>query len=234
MSDQKPRPKSRGFFREQVRPLAIMVLILLAVRSSVADWNDVPSGSMKPSILEGDRIFVNKLAFDLKVPFTTIHLAKWADPKPGNVVVFYSPDQGTRMVKRVIAGPGDTVQLVQNRLIVNGKESEYGALAAATINEIPVLDQQRRLFETETLNGTTHPVIFLKAGGGASRSFDPITLEPGKYFMMGDNRDESSDSRVWGVVDRSQIVGKAVGILWSFDPAKTLTPRGHRWFSGMP
>src|SRR3982750_3834292 len=100
MSETKPPSRIPRFLREQIRPLVIMVLILFAVRSSVADWNDVPTGSMKPSILEGDRIFVNKLAYDLKVPFTTLHIAQWSNPKPGDVVVFYSPDQGkgTRMV----------------------------------------------------------------------------------------------------------------------------------------
>src|SRR5829696_6834967 len=100
------------------RPLAILLVVLLAARSSLADWNDVPTGSMNPTILEGDRIFVNKLAYDLKVPFTTWHVAEWSDPRRGDVVVFYSPVDGDRMVKRVAAVPGDTVAMVNNRLVV--------------------------------------------------------------------------------------------------------------------
>src|SRR5688572_14845969 len=93
------------------RPFVFVILIVLSFRSSIADWNDVPTGSMNPSILEGDRIFVNKLAYDLKVPFTTWHLAAWDNPKRGDVVVFFSPHDGIRLVKRVIGVPGDRVEV---------------------------------------------------------------------------------------------------------------------------
>src|SRR5436305_190025 len=123
-------------WREQIRPLAIMLIALFSVRSSLADWNVVPTGSMKPTIIEGDRIFVNKLAYDLKVPFTTYHLLQWGNPKAGEIVVFDSPKDGTRLVKRVVAVPGDTVQLVKNMLVGNGKPSQYGALDQDTINQL--------------------------------------------------------------------------------------------------
>ena len=97
------------WWREEIRPLLIMAVILFSIRSSLADWNDVPSGSMKPTLVEGDRIFVNKLAYDLKVPFTTWHLAEWSDPQRGDIVVFFSPHDDKRLVKRVIGLPGDTV-----------------------------------------------------------------------------------------------------------------------------
>src|SRR5215218_9053882 len=91
--DQTPEPDRFSkewwakFWREQIRPLAIMLICLFSVRSSLADWNVVPTGSMKPTIIEGDRIFVNKLAYDLKVPFTTWHITQWGDPKRGEIVV---------------------------------------------------------------------------------------------------------------------------------------------------
>src|SRR5215831_15298421 len=97
------------WWKQTVRPLLIVALIIFSIRSSLADWNDVPTGSMKPTILEGDRIFVNKLAYDLKVPFTTWHVAEWSNPKRGEIVVFDSPKDGQRLVKRVIGVPGDTV-----------------------------------------------------------------------------------------------------------------------------
>src|SRR5262245_44086320 len=106
--------------RKHVLPLAVLILVLTSFRSAIADWNDVPSGSMRPTILEGDRIFVNKLAYGLKVPFTTMHLARWASPARGEVVIFFSPDEGLRMVKRVVGLPGDTVQMIDNRLYING------------------------------------------------------------------------------------------------------------------
>src|SRR5687767_10009385 len=121
------------FVRRQVAPFAFVVLVLLSFRSSIADWNDVPTGSMNPTILEGDRVFVNKLAYGLKVPFTTLHLLRWDQPERGQVVVFYAPHDGTRMVKRVIAVPGDTVEMRDGVLIVNGQPSSYTPLDPATI-----------------------------------------------------------------------------------------------------
>src|SRR5688500_5649188 len=112
-------------FLKQARSFVFVVLLVLSFRSSIADWNDVPTGSMKPSILEGDRIYVNKLAYDLKVPFTTWHVAEWDSPERGEVVVFFSPQDGIRLVKRVIGVPGDVVEMRNNRLYVNGLPASY-------------------------------------------------------------------------------------------------------------
>jgi signal peptidase I len=125
--EAKQGSKAVRFVRQQIMPLVLIVVTLCSVRSSVADWNDVPTGSMKPSILEGDRIYVNKLAYGLKVPFTTWHLARWDAPHRGEVVVFFCPKDGTRMVKRIAAGPGDTLQLVDNRLFINGQPATDSA-----------------------------------------------------------------------------------------------------------
>jgi signal peptidase I len=97
----------RALWREWILPALVVVAILAPLRSAVADWNDVPTGSMIPTILVGDRIFINKLAYDLKVPFTTWQVAKWADPARGDIIVFPSPADGVRLVKRVVAVPGD-------------------------------------------------------------------------------------------------------------------------------
>ncbi|HEX7807119.1 MAG TPA: signal peptidase I, partial [Thermoanaerobaculia bacterium] len=91
----------------EIRIFALMILIVSSLRSVLADWNDVPTGSMKPTIQEGDRVVVNKLAYDLKVPFTTINIVKWDDPHRGDIVVLFSPVDGVRLVKRVVAVPGD-------------------------------------------------------------------------------------------------------------------------------
>src|SRR4026208_1115317 len=103
------RSRARQIWRKEIRPLLLLGLVLFSIRSSLADWNDVPTGSMKPTILEGDRVFVNKLAYDLKVPFTTWHLAEWSEPKRGDIVVFFSPANEQRFVKRVVGLPGDRV-----------------------------------------------------------------------------------------------------------------------------
>src|SRR5262245_17523092 len=105
MTNKFWRARARQFWDKEIRPLLILAIVLFSVRSSLADWNHVPTGSMKPTILEGDRVYVNKLAYDLKVPFTTWHLAEWGDPKRGDIVVFFSPSDNTRLVKRLVGEP---------------------------------------------------------------------------------------------------------------------------------
>src|SRR6187549_674844 len=108
----------------EIRIFALMLLVVTSLRSALADWNDVPTGSMKPTIQEGDRVVVNKLTYDLKVPFTTIEVLKWSDPKRGDIVVLFSPVDGTRLVKRVVALPGDRVAMYDNQLYVNNKAAQ--------------------------------------------------------------------------------------------------------------
>src|SRR5438876_3336294 len=129
MNAETLRSRARHWWVKEIRPLLIIALVLFAIRSSLADWNDVPTGSMKPTIVEGDRVYVNKLAYDLKVPFTTWRIAEWSKPKRGDIVVFYSPYDGQRLVKRVIGLPGDTVELRNDALILNGQRVEYTPIA---------------------------------------------------------------------------------------------------------
>ena len=125
MNVAKYRVVARRWWRQEIRPLLVLAFVMFSIRSSLADWNDVPTGSMKPTILEGDRVFVNKLAYDLKVPFTTWHMAQWSNPQRGDIVVFFSPKEGQRLVKRVIGLPGDTVELRNEQLIINGQPVQY-------------------------------------------------------------------------------------------------------------
>src|SRR5512142_1239002 len=125
MNSTKLGTRARHWWRKEIRSLLILGLVLFSIRSSLADWSDVPTGSMKPTILEGDRVYVNKLAYDLKVPFTTRHLAEWSNPQRGDVVVFFSPRDGKRLVKRVVGVPGDTVELRSDVLVLNGQSIQY-------------------------------------------------------------------------------------------------------------
>src|SRR5580765_3548586 len=136
MKQMKWREKSSTFWREWAKPLLTILVITGVFRSAIADWNDVPTGSMKPTILEGDRIFVNKLAYDLKIPFTTVHLTAWAHPKRGDIIVFFSPTDGVRLIKRVVGLPGDEIELRDNQLRVNGKQATYGPLDEQISNQI--------------------------------------------------------------------------------------------------
>ena len=230
-----PLKKTIHFVRHQILPLVVLVVVLFSVRSTVADWNDVPTGSMKPSILEGDRIYVNKLAYGLKVPFTTLHLARWDTPTRGEVVVFFNP-AGTRMVKRVAAVPGDTIELVNNHLLINGKPATYEELDPSIVDNLPPSQQHRHGFLAESIAGAMprHPVMSTPQNYGIQRSFGPIAVPAGYYFMLGDNRDNSADSREWGFVPQDQIVGRASRVVVSLDPEHSYKPRWDRFFEPLP
>jgi signal peptidase I len=217
--------KSRVF--SELRVLALMILIVTSLRSALADWNDVPSGSMKPTIEIGDRVVVNKLAYDLKIPFTTIEIAKWGDPKRGDIVVLFSPKGGTRLVKRVVALPGDTIAMQENELFVNGKAAQWTPIATSDDAE-----QGRSIIAVEALPGRSHKVMF-SPDRGALRWFDPQVVPPGQYFVMGDNRDNSEDSRYIGVIPRERIVGRATAVAFSVDRNHWYSPRLDRFFTAL-
>ena len=208
--------------------LVTAFLIAASVQSFLADWNDVPTGSMQPTILIGDRIFVNKLAYDLKIPFTTFHLAKWSNPERGDIVVFFSPEDGKRLVKRVIGMPGDTITMRDNRLFINGISVEYNKLQPGMISQFDSELKNNHIFFTEQLIEKNHAVMFSPSRPSLD-SFGPVTIPKGKYFMMGDNRDNSADSRFFGFVDRNLIVGKATAVVISKNES-FLHPRWSRFF----
>jgi len=222
-------PRLRQYWRQEIRPILVMALVLFSLRSSLADWNDVPTGSMKPTILEGDRVLVNKLAYDLKVPFTTWHLAEWGNPQRGDIVVFYSPKDETRLVKRVVGLPGDTIELRNEQLIINGKPVEYAPARTGSAELLSAEEQLQSQFGTELLPAHTHAVMAIP-GIPAKRTFGPVQVPAGQYFMMGDNRDNSFDSRYFGTVERQRIVGKATDVVLSLDKTEGWLPRAGRFF----
>jgi signal peptidase I len=230
MSLSSFRSRAHRWWRTELRSLVVLALVIFSVRSSLADWNDVPSGSMKPTILEGDRVYVNKLAYDLKVPFTTWHLAQWGDPQRGDIVVFYSPHDGKRLVKRVIGLPGDTIELRNEELILNGQPVQYQPFEGPSLAELSETERATHLFATEQLPGRSHAVAAWPAVS-ARRTFGPIRVPANQYFMMGDNRDDSFDSRYYGAVDRKRIVGRATMAVMSFDREHLWRPRWNRFFS---
>ena len=232
MDAKSLRVRTKKLWREELRPLLIFAVVLFAARSSFADWNKVPTGSMKPTVLEGDYVFVNKLAYDLKVPFTTLHLAKWSAPQRGDIVVFYSPKDGTRLVKRTVGLPGDTVELRGDRLILNGTIVEYKSIADELVADMSAKDRAISEFATEQLPGRSHLVAAIPAVS-ALRNFGPIQVPEGSYFMMGDNRDNSYDSRYFGVVKRDRILGRATTVVASLDAERYWRPRWDRFFSSL-
>jgi signal peptidase I len=219
-------------FVRWARPLVIFLVALTAARSSIADWHDVPTQSMEPTILAGDRIAVNKLAYGLKVPFTTTYLAHWDEPAANELVVFFDPVNGTRMVKRVIAGPGDRVELRRNRLLVNGEAVPAAPVTAAAIGADDLSDAPPHVFAREQVDGSVR-TIMTQPARRARRSFSEVVVPAGHYFVMGDNRDNSGDSRVFGFVPRDRIVGRVTGVALSFDKDGGYRPRWGRFARGV-
>jgi signal peptidase I len=224
------KSRMRWLWREWARPLLVVAIVLGSVRSAIADWNDVPTGSMKPTILEGDRIFVNKLAYDLRLPFTFWRLAEWAAPKRGDIVVLLSPHDGRLLVKRVIGLPGDVVGLADNRLVVNGEHAAYGPPDPPAAGALGDDRPPSAVLATETSGGRRHAVM-VDPASPSRPSFGPVTVPPGRYLVMGDNRDNSFDSRWFGFVDRERILGRATSVVLSVDLHRHFAPRWSRFFT---
>ncbi len=197
------------------RSLIIFLVVMVLFRSAIADWNQVPSGSMKPTILEGDRIVVNKLAYDLKVPFTTWHLAEWGAPKRGEIVTFYSPDDEKLLIKRVIGIPGDVIRMRNNQLYINNEPATYDRLDASIVNQLDYYQRRTHSFFNEKYHELEHAVMLRAAPPNEYNSFGPIEVPDGQYLMLGDNRDNSRDSRRIGLVSRDRITGRAHTVAFS-------------------
>ena len=205
------------FWRDN-RSLLLFLALMFCFRSAIADWNDVPSGSMKPTLIEGDRIGLNKMAYDLRIPFTHISLYKIADPARGDIAVFDSKVADKRLVKRVIGVPGDTVAMHDNRLYINGQAITYTASADGDL--------------LEHLPGKAH-IVRTDANAGTYANFAPVTVPADQYLMLGDNRDNSADSRAIGLVPRSEFVGRSRSVVMSLNYEDYFLPRSERFFHGL-
>ena len=204
----------------EYRGFALFIFLMIIFRSALADWNVVPTGSMKPTILEGDRILVNKLAYDFKIPLTHILIYKFADPKRGDIVIFDSKLADTRLVKRVIGLPGDTVEMRDNRLTIDDIEAQYSNVEYAA----------DAIFAIESYLGMSHRIELARTGGSRLSTFGPVKVPKDHYLVLGDNRDNSADSRVYGFIPRDEIVGNARTIVLSLDYDHYYIPRVDRFF----
>ena len=147
-------------------------------------------------------------------------------------MVFYSPYDGKRLVKRVIGLPGDTIELRDDVVILNGTIVEQQAFDGASLTDLSSNDRATHLFAMENLPGRSHPIATWPAVP-ARRTFGPVTVPAGEFFMMGDNRDDSFDSRYYGPVGRKRILGRASVAVLSFDRANNWAPRWHRFFTAL-
>ncbi len=209
------------------RGYIVFILLFAVFRTAIADWNPIPSGSMHPNLLEGDVVFVNRLAYNVKVPLTDIIVARLGEPRRGDIVTFSSPRDGTRLIKRVIALPGDRIEMRDKQLVINGKKADYHLEAEA----LEALDAQTILPAirlSEELNGERHLVQWLPDLTRAT-NFGPAMVPADSYLMLGDNRDNSADSRYIGFVPRQLLIGRAERILVSAAITENWMPRTERF-----
>lgn len=206
----------------------IAFLLLFGVfRTAIADWNPIPSGSMRPGLLEGDVVFVNRTAYDVKLPLSQIVLARTGEPQRGDVVTFASPTDGTRTIKRIIGVPGDVVQMSGERLTINGTPAQYELVD--TVSE-PVGEGQRTpAMRFDEVSGAQRQRVQIMPAVAARRDFGPMTVPEGQFLVLGDNRDNSADSRYFGMVPRALLIGRAERILVSADITGNWAPRVERF-----
>jgi signal peptidase I len=229
-SASRPAPEAEApFWRrvwEQVGPIAIAVLIALAIRAVIIESYYVPSGSMLSTLFIGDHVFVSKFAFGAHIPFTNVALPAVRDPKRGEITVFAlgrapggqpcpldlcpgSSSEG--FVKRIVGLPGDVIEYKDGKVVVNGKVAEQRDVGEEFTDDSGV---KMRVLE-EDLDGCRHRV--LDNPGRSAQGMGKYTIPSDHYFMMGDNRDNSNDSRFWGSVPRASLKGPVLVNYWSWN-----------------
>ncbi|MEM8758098.1 MAG: signal peptidase I [Planctomycetota bacterium] len=252
--NKKPKKKYDSIlgylWGEWIRPLGIIFVIMGVFRLVAFDWFDVPTGSMEPTIMVGDRIAVHKWAYGIRVPFTKeTWIVKWDRPVRGDIVVCHSPDEGdeVRLVKRIVAQPGDIIEMREGLLVINGEPAEYADADQSLFDHIDPIRVATFDFLVETVDedgngpGYSH-TIMLDETPKSIRNFPPIEVPEDQYVMIGDNRDHSKDSRAWnleqpeygrriGFIGHERIQGRAFAVAFSLDKNGGIwTPRWNRFF----
>jgi signal peptidase I len=181
------RHKNKSAIREWVESVVIAFILAMTIRTFIVQPFKIPTGSMRPTLIEGDRILVNKFIYGVKIPFTYLHLPAFKSPRRGDVVVFvYPQDRRRDFIKRLIAFPGETVEISEGSVYINGRPLEK-----------PPFDQ--RYYYNRGLYGQEGKKIVVPAGS---------------YYVLGDNSASSQDSRYWGFVPKEYLLGKAFLIYW--------------------
>lgn len=183
--------KIRSWIQSELPQILLIIVLILAARSSLADHYYVPSGSMEYTLMPGDRVVVSKLAYGLRVPFTTIEIGSGAAVERGDIVIFDSPRDGTRLIKRIVGIGGDTVSIEDGHLTINGAALATGSGDSEMFGE-----------RVAALN--------LHDGGGPD--IESAAIPPHMLLAVGDHRGSSLDGRYFGLVEEDDVYGKALGV----------------------
>ncbi|MDR3628723.1 MAG: signal peptidase I [Desulfocapsaceae bacterium] len=201
--DSRPRGVSKSKFREYTETIVGALALAFLLRTFIVQSFEIPSGSMENTLLVGDYLLANKVIYGMKMPWSATRILKVRDPQRGDIVIFRFPlDRSQDYIKRVVGVPGDEIQIRDKQVYVNG---------------IPSKDEHE-------IHNDPHVV---SSGAGVRDNFGPVRVPEHSFFMMGDNRDNSYDSRFWGFVKDSDIIGKAAVKFWSWD-RKRWMPRLNR------
>ena len=224
MSEAQPEiKKKKSFYKEWIEPFLIAAVVALFIRQFGVEAFKIPSGSMIPTLAIGDHLLVNKFIYGPRIPFTDSRIFAWNEPKRGEIIVFkYPEDESKNFIKRVIGLPGDKIEIKNGKLFINDQPvpvAEVGEADGKGEGGGRPYYRKPKLLE-EQLGTVTHEIQYLRNQSGYD--FGPILVPQESVFVMGDNRDNSQDSRVWRFVKYNKILGRALVIYWSWDG-------GDRW-----
>ncbi len=219
--------RMRGYLRlfwKENRQFFLLLFCIVFFKSAIADLSSISGLSMLPTLLDGDKVWVNKLAYDVKIPWTEISLAELADPKRGDVVIIDSKRADKRLVKRIVGVPGDTIYMQNNALVINGEAADYEVLSR---------DGDSIIIQEDLPDKTHQARLSRSFFNRSSRSYGPTVVPRGQYFVLGDNRDNSVDSRVYSFIPRGEIIGRSSSVVFSLDSSNNFLPRSERWLAGI-
>lgn len=217
MSEQQQRKPHKSFYKEWIEPFLIAAVIALFIRQFIVEAFKIPSGSMIPTLTIGDHLLVNKFVYGPRIPFTDKRIFAGDTPKRGEIIVFkYPENEDKNYIKRVIGLPGDKIQIVKGRLIINDQEMTINPVGERHAGKIgPGMYYESPELYDEQLGAVRHRIQYLR--DQSLNNFGPKLVPEDSVFVMGDNRDNSQDSRVWGFVRFEKILGRAFIIYWSWD-----------------
>lgn len=211
------KEKTKTFYKEWVEPFLIAAVVALFIRQFVVEAFKIPSGSMIPTLTIGDHLLVNKFIYGPRIPFTDTRLFSWKEPKRGEVIVFkYPENEDKNFIKRVVGLPGDKIQIIDGKLFINDQAVQIKPTSGPhdkSVEEGPSFGKP--IFYEEQLGTVSHVMQYLVDQSG--KNDGPWLVPENSVFVMGDNRDNSQDSRFWGFVKENKILGRAFIIYWSWD-----------------
>ena len=209
-------------FWQENKKFLLLLLSIVFFKSAIADLNSISGRSMQPTLLDGDKVWVNKLAYDVRVPFTDIFLASHTDPERGDIVIIDSEAAEKRLVKRIVGLPGDTIYMRNNTLVINGQPADY---------EVVSSDSDSLIIREHLFDHSHEAMLSDTFTSRLSRSFGPETVPQDQFFVLGDNRDNSADSRIYSFIPRDQIIGRSSSVIFSLDSDRNYLPRADRFLA---